>query len=192
MSKQHKITVAIISIAIAVGIVAIVVYRRRKASEPAPVQTPAGAVELSNEGKPTALLGSKVRGIRNNNPGNLRISATKWQGKIPVAQNTDKAFEQFSTYAYGVRAAIKQIQTYGNRGINTPAKIVATWAPAADNNDEAAYVRAITKNTKTAPDTALDLTNKQRIYEIVNAIGWMENGVDAIPKSAFDAGWVLI
>ncbi|MCA9329527.1 hypothetical protein KDA11_02695, partial [Candidatus Saccharibacteria bacterium] len=33
------------------------------------------------------------RGIRNNNPGNIRISNNQWRGKIPVSQNTDGSFE---------------------------------------------------------------------------------------------------
>jgi len=50
-----------------------------------------------------------IRGLRNNNPGNIRISDTPWQGKIPKAMNTDKnkAFEQFESLEYGLRALMK-------------------------------------------------------------------------------------
>mgnify|MGYP003533551919 FL=1 len=43
------------------------------------------------------------RGIRNNNPLNIRLSADKWQGMRE--EQTDKAFVQFKSMAYGYRAA---------------------------------------------------------------------------------------
>ena len=68
---------------------------------------------------------NQPRGIRNNNPGNLRISGNAWQGKIPTSQNTDGAFEQFSYYVYGVRAMIKLIgNDHTNYGLNTVAQII--------------------------------------------------------------------
>ena len=46
-----------------------------------------------------------TRGLRNNNPLNIRRNKTKWQG-LSVTQ-TDKSFFQFKTMAYGYRAAFK-------------------------------------------------------------------------------------
>ncbi len=46
---------------------------------------------------------SLPRGIRNNNPLNIRRSKDKWQGLR--ALQTDTAFCQFETMAYGWRAA---------------------------------------------------------------------------------------
>ena len=37
------------------------------------------------------------RGLRLNNPGNIRISQTKWQGE--VIPSADKSFKQFKTLA---------------------------------------------------------------------------------------------
>ena len=41
-----------------------------------------------------------IRGLRNNNPRNIRISETPWQGKIPKSLNTDKnkAFEAMNKW----------------------------------------------------------------------------------------------
>lgn len=39
------------------------------------------------------------RGIRNNNPMNLRISSNAWRGKIP---GTDKSFETFIDPEHGI------------------------------------------------------------------------------------------
>ena len=43
------------------------------------------------------------RGLRNNNPLNIRHSASRWQGAR--VEQTDKAFVQFTSLAMGYRAA---------------------------------------------------------------------------------------
>ena len=44
------------------------------------------------------------RGLRNNNPGNLRLSGDRWKGLRPV--QTDKEFFQFTDMRYGYRAML--------------------------------------------------------------------------------------
>lgn len=45
------------------------------------------------------------RGLRNNNPGNIRRNSNVFQGeKIP---SSDRQFKQFKTLAYGYRAVFK-------------------------------------------------------------------------------------
>ena len=83
---------------------------------------------------PTAPAGVLPRGIRNNNPGNIRITNNQWRGKIPIERNTDGAFEQFESMDFGVRAAILNLRSYFDRGLNTVEKIVNTWAPPSENN----------------------------------------------------------
>ena len=51
-----------------------------------------------------------MRGLRNNNPLNIRRTADRWQGA--AATQTDKSFVQFSTMAYGYRAAWKILDNY--------------------------------------------------------------------------------
>ena len=53
------------------------------------------------------------RGIRNNNPLNIRHSADRWQGAR--GEQKDKSFVQFKSMAYGYRAAWKTLQSYYNR-----------------------------------------------------------------------------
>ena len=48
-----------------------------------------------------------ARGLRNNNPGNIRLSRTLWQGEIRPSQ--DRSFCQFRTMAYGYRALEMQV-----------------------------------------------------------------------------------
>ena len=51
-----------------------------------------------------------TRGLRNNNPLNIRHTADRWKGAC--IHQTDKSFVQFETMAYGYRAAWKVLDTY--------------------------------------------------------------------------------
>ena len=53
---------------------------------------------------PDPYYNTKVRGYRNNNPLNIRISGNNWIGEIKPSG--DKSFCQFETMAYGFRAAM--------------------------------------------------------------------------------------
>lgn len=80
------------------------------------------------------------RGVRNNNPLNLRRTSDKWVG-LRFSQ-TDKDFFQFESDVYGFRAAAKVIYNYIKRGQDSIAQIVSTWAPSSEN-DTANYIRIV-------------------------------------------------
>lgn len=133
------------------------------------------------------------RGMRNNNPGNIRKGSTSWQGKIPLAANTDGAFEQFAAYVYGIRAMVKNLQSYQrDRGLNTIQQIVSTWAPAADNNDTAAYVASVYMATGIPPTSPIDTTDRATMRELVKAMTRVENGRDAVTDEQFNYAWTLL
>ena len=71
------------------------------------------------------------RGLRNNNPGNIRNSdATDWQGEVPASKKRDKTFEEFEDIAHGYRALIKLLQNYRRKyGCQTIADFISRWAP---------------------------------------------------------------
>ena len=90
-----------------------------------------------------------TRGIRNNNPLNIRRSSTRWQGARK--EQTDKSFVQFETMAYGYRAAWKILQTYYDRFCGqekpfTVRNIIERWAPPSENHTDA-YVSTVLKLT---------------------------------------------
>lgn len=133
------------------------------------------------------------RGMRNNNPGNIRTSATMWQGKIPLSENTDGAFEQFKTYAFGVRAMIKTLQSYArNYGINTLEGIIKRWAPASDNNNTVAYIASVGLQSGLPANTPLDLQNKDTMRRLVQAMTKVENGRDAVDNDVFNYAWDIL
>ena len=90
-----------------------------------------------------------TRGIRNNNPLNIRHSADRWEGRRK--EQTDKSFVQFESMAYGYRAAWKTLQSYYNRFCKqnkpfTVRNIIERWAPPKENDTEA-YIRNVLKMT---------------------------------------------
>lgn len=48
-----------------------------------------------------------ARGLRNNNPGNIRINDDLFQGEVRPSK--DKSFKQFETMAYGYRADVRNL-----------------------------------------------------------------------------------
>lgn len=77
-----------------------------------------------------------TRGLRNNNPGNIRNSKTVWQGEI--VPSTDRSFKQFKTMAYGYRAMIKLLQNYRKlNGCRTISDFINRWAPPVETIHQA-------------------------------------------------------
>ncbi|MBQ3130112.1 MAG: hypothetical protein IJC23_04395 [Bacteroidaceae bacterium] len=85
------------------------------------------------------------RGIRNNNPLNIRHSADRWKGMR--TKQTDPAFVQFTSMAMGYRAAWRVLNSYHRRFLReqrpfTPRNVIYRWAPPAEN-DSQAYLRTV-------------------------------------------------
>lgn len=113
------------------------------------------------------------RGIRCCNPGNLRISKIKWQGK--VTPSADPEFETFISPEMGIRAMAKDILTGYRRGEDTVAKIIAAWAPPSENNT-GAYVKTVAASMNVLPDDELDVDSFPVMRGLVEAIIRHENG----------------
>ena len=127
----------------------------------------------------------KPRGIRNNNPLNIRHSADQWQGVRQ--EQTDKSFVQFKSMAYGYRAAWKTLQSYYNRFCRqskpfTVRNIIHRWAPPNENETEA-YIRTVlTLSGIGAQENLLPPENVDsfhRLSMLLEAMTVMENGIRA-------------
>ena len=118
-----------------------------------------------------------TRGLRNNNPLNIRRSGSnKWQGMRPV--QTDKAFVQFTARKYGYRAAFVLIRNYIQRHhAHTIGKIIARWAPSSDGNDTQSYIRFVSRTTGIPADEPLRFENQQALVEIVRSMAQIESGI---------------
>jgi hypothetical protein len=131
----------------------------------------------------------EARGIRNNNPLNIRKSSDKWQG---LSDNqTDSAFFQFKTMAYGFRAAIKILQTYHTKyKCVSIADYINRWAPSIENNT-ARYIRVVCNRLQVPSVYTLDTNSKADMCNLVAAMAFMENGVEVDMKDV-EEGWRLL
>lgn len=114
------------------------------------------------------------RGLRNNNPGNIIISANSWLGKVPVAENTDGHFEQFHELYYGLRALAKLLCNKVDKGANTIRKVLTSYAPQFEN-DTAGYIQYVSAHSGTGPDEPIKL-NTATLAALMQAICEVENG----------------
>lgn len=79
-----------------------------------------------------------TRGIRNNNPANIRRGCN-WQGL--AKKQTDKEFCQFVSMTWGVRALLVTLRTYVvKHKLHTIREIIHRWAPPEDGNATDRYI----------------------------------------------------
>lgn len=136
------------------------------------------------------LMGvSKVaaaRGIRNNNPGNIR-HGDKWKG---MKQNqTDKSFIQFSMPEYGIRAIAIILKNYQSRyGLDTIKKIISRWAPSSENDTES-YIRTVSGIVGVGPDEKINVSDN--LIDLVKAIIYQENGEQPYSDSTIKKGILM-
>lgn len=113
-----------------------------------------------------------ARGIRNNNPGNIRHGGSAWQGMS--AEQTDASFVQFDSPVYGIRALAKLLKNYQSRyGLYTVREIINRWAPPTENITSA-YVEHVARVAGVSPDEQIDINEK--MVPVVTAIIKHENG----------------
>ena len=116
-----------------------------------------------------------TRGIRNNNPLNIRHSNSKWKGMR--GEQTDKAFVQFEERVYGYRAAFVLISNYIVKGFNTIKKIITRWAPASDGNNTRSYISHVSSTTDIPADKTLYFDEEEKMVEIVRSMAQIESGI---------------
>lgn len=116
---------------------------------------------------------SEPRGIRNNNPGNIRIvRGVTWQGQS--ATQTDGSFVQFDDPVYGIRAIARIMKSYERAGIDTIGAAINRWAPP-NENDSDSYIDAVCDDCSIPANVPVSLTSI--LSPLVRAIIRHENGV---------------
>lgn len=126
------------------------------------------------------------RGVRNNNPGNIR-HGDPWQGLAD--KQPDAAFAAFKSAAYGIRALARTLITYQDKyGLRTIRQIIGRWAPPKEN-DTNAYVRAVAVQIGRAANDRLDMQNYADLRAVTEAIIRHENGAGPLstPNTWYDA-----
>ncbi|MCK9783067.1 structural protein [Hafnia alvei] len=134
-------------------------------------------------------MAKKVRGVRNNNPGNIR-HGSKWKG-LSIEQ-TDNDFCQFISPEYGIRAIYKLLQTYQKKyGLNTIKTIINRYAPPNENNT-AGYIRRASEEIGIEADNLIDTQLKNIAIPLAVAIVNIELGYQPYSEKVFEDAWLLL
>lgn len=129
------------------------------------------------------------RGIRNCNPGNIRLSKDKWKGLR--AEQTDKEFFQFEEMKWGYRALMRTLQNYRKlHDCKTIADFIYRWAPSTEN-DSISYVLSVCKYLGVPSFYVPDVDCQSTMCGLAAAISKHENGVDPNMQEVKD-GWDLL
>lgn len=132
------------------------------------------------------MAAAQPRGIRNNNPLNLKYNTTdKWQG---LADNpSDGTFFVFKTPADGIRAGAITLIAYQDRhdchtlddlknadGTVSPG-FIPRWAPPTENNT-AAYISGLSNYMKITAKAAIDVHQYESMRPMIEGMIQQENG----------------
>ena len=132
------------------------------------------------------------RGIRNNNPLNIR-KGNDWLGERPIQK--DRAFEEFVSLEMGLRAGFIILRNYQRTSLapkmraNTIRKIINRWAPASEN-DTLRYIDLVAKRSGLNPDELIAYRDKPRMLAVVEAMCFVECG-QAIDKEIISSAYDL-
>ena len=158
------------------------------------------------------------RGIRNNNPLNIRRTAKdEWKGlraqqtdasltsgrlssrsadskQASVCSHYDAEFCQFESLEYGWRAAFYLLtRTYYHKyKLYTIRMIISKWAPPQENLT-ATYIENVSRLAKIPPDEPIGIPSDQpeRWMAVGVAMAIQENGIESLDYFAMLRGWGL-
>lgn len=125
-----------------------------------------------------------TRGLRNNNPGNLRFStANNWQGQT----GSDGEFAIFSSAILGIRALGKTLLSYVNKDGVAPTVtgIISRWAPSSEN-DTVSYINDVAGQLSVDPNASLDVPAV--LPQLLEAIINHENGLQPYDVATINNG----
>lgn len=129
----------------------------------------------------TSLL-ELPRGIRNNNPGNIKDFDIPWDGLVDVSNRPEelqdeKTFCVFSHPWYGIRVIVKQlVRNHDVHGCRTLHQQFKRWAPGDDGNPTAAYLNFVSGRTGFPGHASFPVRNFFLMRKLVEAIIHFENG----------------
>lgn len=130
------------------------------------------------------------RGIRNNNPLNIRYSKrNNWKGR--TREKKDAEFEEFVGMNWGYRAAFLILYKYTTvYGFRTVFQICARWVPLNDNNDTMSYVRFVCNRLGCSQNDELSFIDVERMVGLASAMTEIECGAEADRRQIL-SGYVL-
>lgn len=126
----------------------------------------------------------KPRGIRNNNPLNIRVSNDNWRGAI----GDDGAFVQFESSIFGIRAGARILKNYRDKyALFSVREIVSRWAPP-NENDTISYVESVARKIGIGQNEPL----KEFDYpDLIKAMIYHENGEQPYTNDEIQQGFEM-
>ena len=137
------------------------------------------------------------RGVRNCNPGNIRMPPKKLEDKDKfigeLRPSHDPDFRTFVNMAYGYRAMHYLLRRYKNSyQLNTLEQMINRWAPPTENHTDA-YIEFVAKRSGIGRDQIVDVSNMTVMCRIVEAMAKIENGNKYEPDmNEVRDGWILL
>lgn len=117
----------------------------------------------------------KPRGIRNNNPANIRWGEN-WDGLDEKGMEKDPAFCVFKEVKWGIRALAKILMTYKRKyGLDTIKGIICRFAPP-NENDTSSYMQHIADALGVGIEDKINIMDTQTMFVLIKAIIRHENG----------------
>ena len=147
-----------------------------------------------------------TRGMRNNNPCNIRRSWTVnkktgkrqeviWKGSLP---SKDPEFVRFKDNAHGYRAAFITLNTYNTlHNLWSIRQIISRWAPEKDKNNTQGYIRFICEHMGLEPNHTIVANSpydekQEEAKEFVKWMAYQEQGLNVdIDLPAIEEGFRL-
>lgn len=145
-----------------------------------------GAVEpiiAADEFTNAHLAAGLPRGIRNNNPGNIKRTGIAWDGlananEMTEFQRIESVFCVFREPIWGLRAMARILYTYQRHyGLTSVESIIARWAPASDNNKTDAYINFVANRMGITSNQSFQFTDKGKATPMIAAMISVENGM---------------
>lgn len=133
------------------------------------------------------------RGIRNNNPLNIR-KGNNWQGERHP--QLDRDFEEFESLEYGIRAAFKLFRNYitgfSGRSVkyNTIRKLIRRWAPPTENATQR-YIDFVCKQVDKDQNEIIWFSDRKLMIDVCRAMAFVECG-QWIDRQKFESGYDLL
>lgn len=129
------------------------------------------------------------RGIRNNNPLNIRHNRNnRWQGVYE--QQTDQEFVRFASMQFGIRAGFIIIRNYIKAGHKDVASIISRWAPSTENNTDA-YIRHVCEMSGLSPFQELRFEDHDTMVRLIDAMIRHECG-KTVPQLDIEKGYAMV
>ena len=118
-----------------------------------------------------------ARNVRNNNPGNIRISNNSWEGKT----GNDGEFETFDSPEMGARAMARLLLNYQRKyGLNTVNDIINRYAPPSEN-DTNRYAKTVASKMGIGVNDEIDLLgNPALLRDMMTHMIGVEGGTSSL------------